>query len=240
MAFSLTTGGEARVNLFQFWHPGMDTAVGPIASYDLRVAALAGENLAAVPVAFSYVPAPRLEAGAQWGLRSTDSRFGISDILLAAKYHFISESAENPAVIAEAGVSLPAADYENNLGSGSTDFLFQWALEKSFDPFTGYFGLGFTLNGKNGDQVQAGNCFVYRIGCRYPARTNLHLYGELKGVNHAALKVNNTAVASSDYQELYLAPGADFWFMSTPLSASFLFGLTPESHDIGVYLAASF
>jgi hypothetical protein len=238
--FFLSAPLEARINVLEPWYPGLDTSVGDVYSYQAGGSFLAAERTLEVPFYLSYVPDPRLEAGGRWGVKLFEGKAGINDLLMGLKYRFMQESDQAPAVIGEAAVSLPTGDSKNGLGTGSVDLLLHWALQKQIQQVTGYFGLGMRLNSENGDNVRQGSVFFYHAGAGYDYRPGLRLYGELKGFNHAEMKVSGLAVGNSSYQELYLAPGADYTCCGYVFSGALLIGLTPESNDLGLLVSTRF
>lgn len=232
---------EARINLFEPWYPGQDTGIGPLYSYQPVAAILKGDAFTEVPFSFSYMARNNLEVGGRWGIRSFSGHTGISDLLLGAKYQFTNGTSEEmPRVIGEAAFSLPTADSKQALGTGAVSLLLHWSLEKQIREFTGYFGLGVQLNSENSDKVKLGNIFSYHVGARYPYNDQWKLYGEFKGFNHAAPEFSGTTVGES-FQELYLAPGADFLYRKDlTISGALLIGLTPESHHLGLLIGTTF
>jgi hypothetical protein len=242
-AVVLLTGlrtAHARINVFDLWYPGHDSTLGPVYSYEPVAGLITGERFFELPVHFTYVSGPRTEVGGRWGIRSVDGRTGISDLLLGLKYQFLNGSSRYPRVVGETAVSLPTADYTRGLGTGAGGLLLEWLLEQEIRDVTGYFGLGIRLNGENSDRVQEGNVFNYHLGAGYTYAPRWRFYGELKGFNHGRPKVNGE-LAGSAYQELYLAPGLNFfWSARNTLSAALLIGLTPESSDIGLFISSNF
>jgi hypothetical protein len=237
---ALAAPSSARINIFEPWQPGLDTRIGTLYSYQATAGLIRGERLLELPVSFSYTADQRMEVGGRWGIRSLAGETGISDLLLGLKYQFLQETADQPYIVGEAGVTLPTADEDAGLGTGTVGLQLDWELEKSIDPVTTYFGLGIQLNSENSSKDRPGNIFSYRIGASYPYRDPWRLYGEFKGFNHGVSRVNGIEAAES-YQELYLAPGVTYAYSKrTLLSGALLIGLTPESHKIGLLVNGTF
>ncbi|MHB9154218.1 MAG: transporter [Endomicrobiales bacterium] len=225
---------EARINLFQPWHPGQDPGVTAPDSYTLEGSLQAAERLIELPARFTYGALPKLEVGGQWGIRHFNGYTGISDLMLGLKYQLLEGTGQKPWVTGEAAVSLPTADPSHGIGTGAGGFLLQWALEKEIRGVTGSLSLGTQLNSENGDHIRPGNVFFYRLGARYPYSPDMRFHGELKGFNHAKTRVSGTEIDDSAFQELYLAPGIDYTWNAQTFSASLLIGLTPESQDLAL------
>lgn len=230
----------ARINVLEPWHPGQDTKIGTLDSFQYNAAVMFGEKLQEVPFHLTYNTSRKMEVGGRWGIKNADGHFGISDLLLGMKYSFIEESINKPGVIGEAAVSLPTADHKNGLGYGSVGLLLNWAIEKRIEHLTGNFGIGLSMYGENSDKLQPGSIFSYHVGVSYPYSKLTRLHMEFKGFNHGAPKV--AGISGSTYQEMYLAPGFDYVLEKrrAVLSGALLFGMTPESHDLGFILSAGF
>lgn len=237
----IAAAAEARINVFEPWHPGQDTKIGNIYSFQYIGSVLFGEKLQEVPFQLSYVTSKDMEVGGRWGVKNLEGNFGISDLLLGLKYSFLEETINKPGVIGEAAVSLPTGDQNKGLGTGSVGLLLNWALEKKIEYLTGYFGLGMAMYSENSDKVQVGNIFSYRIGASYPYQKDLRLHFEFKGFNHGALKIGGQSIGDT-YQELYLAPGANYMVKNSDriISGALLFGLTSQSSKLGFILSTNF
>lgn len=236
----------ARVNLLEPWHPGVDNTVPPTGTLTAQAAILRGEHLLEVPLSISYGVDTPLEAGARWGIRHVNDDTGISDLMIAVKYVVLTSPAHAATILFEGGAQLPTGDSSSGVGTGAVDFLLNWTLTKNLKAETShdidaYFGLGYTVTTENSDELKRGNMFLYRLGAGWNYDQHVRLYGELKGLNHVHAKYAGSRVDDSSFQELYLAPGADLRLIpSLPLSTAILFGLTPESHDVGLLISTVF
>jgi hypothetical protein len=230
----------ARINLLDPWHPGQDSSIGKTNSYQALGLFRAGEYFYEVPFHFSYITGTKSEVGGRWGIISVKGKTGISDLVLGAKYQFITGEGNKPAVIGEASLSLPTADHKRGLGLGAAGFNVHWALEKEIDNFMGYFGLGFGMSAENSDNIKRGNMFYYHIGASCPYKKNYRIHAEFKGYNHGDTEVSGTSLSDS-YQETYLAPGLNYyWTKNKTVSAALLIGLTKESDDLGLIVSCNF
>jgi hypothetical protein len=237
---------EARVNVFEPWHPGLDMVVGAPHSSQLEARYIVGERFWEIPAEFTYVTSRNIEVGGRWGLRSRVGNVGLGDLMLGGKYLFINETEEAPGVAGELAVSLPTGKFSDELGTGSVDFLMQWLAKKKFRSVEGAFGLGMRFYSKNSDKYTAGDTFFYQLGISGAVkRSNLKeitaWYCELKGANHGNAKYDGTTIGNSDYQELYLSPGADIVVQrSLKLNTSLMIGLTEKSSDLGLLISTRF
>ncbi|MFH1367782.1 MAG: transporter [Elusimicrobiota bacterium] len=232
---------EARINMFEPWHPGQDSKIRSEFSFQYIGSVLFGDKLQEIPFQLSYTAGKNIEVGGRWGVKNFDGHFGISDLLLGMKYGFLEETINKPSVIGEIGFSLPTADQNNGLGTGSVGLLLNWAIEKRIETLTGYFGLGMAMYSENSDKVQYGNIFSYHVGAGSQYNKLLRIHMEFKGFNHGAAKTAGIQTLDN-YQEMYLAPGANYnWTKQNMiLSGSLLFGLTPESHKLGFIISSNF
>lgn len=232
---------SARINVLEPWHPGQDTKIGRMYTYQMAGGFLAGDQVQEIPFHFTYVSGPHTEVGGRWGLKNANGNFGINDLILGMKYSFLEESPYKPGVIGEVAASLPTADYKKGLGTGSVGLLFNWAMEKRIEDIIGYFGLGMNFYSENSDNVQPGNIFSYHVGGSYAYTKQWRLHLELKGYNHGISKTKGVKTAES-FQELYLAPGANYIYADRELtlSSALLVGLTSESHKLGFIFVANF
>ena len=238
--FVLASECEARINLLELWHPGLDMTMGVPASYQLRSAFLWGDHFFEVPAEFTYVTSQNIEVGGRWGIKSNSGKLGLNDLMLGGKYIFLKEKGQYPGVLGEAAVSLPTGSFSDGTGTGSADFLFHWAAAKKFSKYESTFGLGIRLNGENTDKYSAGNVFFYHIGASYPLQSDTTVYGELKGYSHGRSKLNGTDL-NDDYRELYIAPGVDYSLDRVwKFSCSLLIGLTSESNKLGLIVSTKF
>jgi hypothetical protein len=244
--FCLAIVTEARVNLLDPWYPGQDCRLVQPGTFDTQVSLLRGERMLELPVSVSYAVDRPLEVGARWGVKHVDDVTGINDLILGLKYVVLTSEEHAANICGEAGVQLPTADSSNGIGTGAVALILHWTLQKQLKKETGYdissfFGLGYTINSENSDKLQLGNVFWYHIGAAYDYDAALRFYGELKGFNHTPVKVAGTTVDDSDFQELYLAPGADILFKNNMvLTTAILIGLTPTSNDVGILLSTRF
>jgi hypothetical protein len=233
----LSSKVNARINILEPWHPGQDSSIAQPDTYQAIVEARSGERFFEVPCQLDYVAAPQLEVGGRWGIISVPGATGIDDLQIGAKYQFLDGGGERPAVIGEAAVSLPTADNTRDLGTGAVGAWFHWALEKKIGDKVGYFGIGLNINSENSDKLRLGDVFYYHIGASMPYKGNYRLHAELKGFNHGASQLNSVS-QQDEYQELYLAPGINyFWKKKTVISGSLLIGLTPKSNNIGILIS---
>lgn len=236
----------ARVNLLEPWHPGVDNTIPPPRTLTAQAAILRGERLLEAPLSISYGVDIPLEAGARWGIRHVNDDTGISDLMIGFKYVLLTSPVHAATILFEGGAQLPTGDSSSGVGTGAVDFLLNWTLTKNLKTETGrdidaYFGLGYTVTSENSDELKRGNMFLYRLGAGWEYDRQVRLYGEIKGFNHAHTTYAGSRVDNSGFQELYLAPGADLRLIpSLPLSAAILFGLTPESHDVGLLISTAF
>jgi hypothetical protein len=231
---------EARVNILETWVPGINTTVNPVDTYELRGTFRAGEYLYEVPAEFDYVAVPNLEVGGRWGIISNGTKMGINDLMIGAKYLLVDGAGTKPAIVTEAALSLPTADYASNLGTGGVGLFLHWAMQKSIQDVNAYFGLGIQVNSKNADDVRQGNVFYYHIGAGFPS-PYLEIFTEIKGYNHTKTMVNGNDVPESDYQELYFSPGSAYKLNDRmTIYTSLLVGLTPRSHDLGISVSTNF
>ena len=231
----------ARINVLELWHPGQDTTVLTLNKYTVHAGMKTGEHFIELPVFFSYGSTDRLEVGGRWGIISHDQTTGISDMLIGLKYQLLKGEKDHPSVIGETAVSLPTADYNNGLGTGSVDIMVHWALEQKVERIMASFGLGLLLPSKNPDDIRPGDVFFYHIGGSLPYQPFQKVHLELKGLNHADTEIAGTRQRQSGYQELYLAPGITYvWQKQTTVSCALLIGLTPESHGLGFLISGNF
>ncbi|MGA2090338.1 MAG: transporter [Endomicrobiales bacterium] len=242
----LSASIEARINLLDPWFPGQDCWVAKPGTLDTQVSFLRGQNFYEIPVSVSYVVDNPLEVGARWGVKDLNNISGIDDLILAMKYLLLNSVEHKTNICGEAGVQLPTGDPTNGIGTGAVALILHWTMQKLLKEETGYdlsllFGLGYTINSENSEKETLGNVFWYHVGCAYDFNDYLRFYGELKGFNHAPYEQSGTVVANSDYQELYLAPGADIRFKNDlVISSAILIGLTPQSNDLGVLISTKF
>jgi hypothetical protein len=240
LILSVSSYSYARINILDPFHPGQDSTIGSIDSYQAIATFKKGDGYTELPVQFTYIPTEKLEAGGSWGIKSVNGQTGINDLMAGIKYQFLNGQGEKPAVIGEVAASLPTADSNKGLGLGASALWFHWALEKKFDDVVGYFGIGLGAFGENGDKIKQGNVFYYHIGTSMPYKNKYRIHTEIKGFNHGHTQFNGVDVVNS-YQELYLAPGVNyFWKKKHTLSASLLFGLTSDSNKLGLFLASTF
>jgi hypothetical protein len=237
---------EARVNVFEPWYPGLDMTVGAPYSSQLEGRFIAGERFWEIPAEFTYVTSRNVEVGGRWGLRSSSGNMGIGDLMLGGKYLFVDETADVPAVAGEFAISLPTGKFSDGIGTGSVDCLMQWLAKKKFRAVEGTFGLGMRFFSENSDKYTFGDTFFYQLGVsKQVNNSNIKelsaLYCEIKGTNHGKAKFDGSTIGDSDYQELYLAPGADIVVQkSLKLNTSLLIGLTSKSSDIGILINTRF
>ncbi len=238
--FVLAANCEARINVLELWHPGVDASIGLPSSYMLRAAFLSGDHFFEIPAEFTYVTSQNIEVGGRWGVKSNSGSNGIDDLMIGGKYVFAKETGQAPGILGEAAVSLPTGSFSDGTGTGSTDFLLHWAAVKQISKYEGTFGLGVRLNGENSDNLTAGNVFFYHVGASYPLQSDTTVYGELKGYSHGKSALNGVTL-NDDYRELYLAPGVDYSLDSAwKFSCSLLIGLTSQSNDLGLIVSTKF
>jgi len=234
---------QARINLLELWHPGLDMAIGTPGSYTIRPSFESGDHFFEIPFEFDYITASNIEVGGRWGIKSNDGNSGIDDLVIGAKYVFCRETELSPSVLGEAAFSLPTGSFSNGLGTGSMDCLLHWAAQKKLSRFNGMFGLGIRLNSENNDKYTAGNVFFYHVGLSQPykyQKRDTTLYCEIKGYNHQKSLYRGNQL-NDDYQELYLAPGIDYpidkyW----KINAAVLIGMTTDSNKIGLLVSTKF
>lgn len=199
------------------------------------------------PYHLTYGLLNKMEIGAGWGLANVDRRnksaqFGITDLMVAARYRFFDASRIDrmPGLDIETGLALPTASFEKGLGTGGLGISFGCGLVLPLDPVRAHFGLGFRLNTENSDDVQVGSTFSYSAGMTIPWQKSLSLTGELKGFNHSRNKKSGTKTGPTP-DEFYLSPGC-IWKMNErfQMAGAVLIGLTAHSSDIGFNLELQF
>lgn len=232
---------EARINVLEPWHPGLDLSAGALHSSALSPRFLWGERFLEIPVEYNYVTSQNIEVGGRLGVMSRAGKVGINDLMLGGKYLFFKETGQSPAVTGEAAVSLPTGNFSDGLGTGSVDLLIHWLAGKKFANLDGTFGLGMRFNSENSDKFSAGNVFFYHLGASQAYNPDLRIYCELKGATHGKGKYNTAEIDGSNYNELYFAPGADYKLDNkTTLNASLLIGMTSKSQDLGLLVSTKF
>ncbi|MBN1622063.1 MAG: transporter [Endomicrobiales bacterium] len=231
---------QARINILDTWHPGQDSAIKEVNSYQLIASFRTGEYFSELPFHFSYVISQKAEAGGYWGVKTVKGKIGLNDLKLGVKYQFLDGSGDKPAVISEIAISLPTGDHKRALGTGGVGLQLHWALEKEISSLIGYFGLGFETTSENPDKLKLGNVFYYHIGTSFPYQKNYRVHTEIKGYNHADNELNGTNLSDS-YQEVYFAPGINYkWVKNRIVSVALLFGLTKQANDLGFLISCNY
>ncbi len=221
----------SRINFLEFYRPGIDIEILKVNSYGLGMNVLIGtgggqDDFFELPALFNYGISKETEFGMSLGIVSYASETGISDLSLGAKY-------VSPVDIGvEFGFSLPTADYKRGLGTGGVGIIIDWFAKKKLDNVYGHLLLGYKINTENPEEVKYGNEFFYSIGVEYPSVKDIDIFGELKGINHAPLSVEDKNVKGSSFSELYIAPGLKYIVdKQFDFYSSLLLGLTDDSQD---------
>ncbi|MFN3966481.1 MAG: transporter, partial [Endomicrobiia bacterium] len=221
-----------RVNFLERYRPGVDIAVTKPNSYGLSMDVVVGtggkpKDFFELPAIFTYGLADKIESGISLGIVSYASETGISDLSLGCKYVFPID------IGVEFGFSFPTADYKKGLGTGGIGIIIDWFAKKKLDKLFGHILLGYRINTENPEDLKYGNEFLYTLGVEYPTKKNIDFFGELKGINHAPLVVDNKNIKGSSYNELYIAPGLRYTAdKNFDFYSSLLFGLTEDSRDV--------
>jgi len=222
----------SRVNFLEVYKPGIDIELLKPNSYGLAMDVTIGtggkpEDSFELPAIFTYGLAKRTELGMSLGIVSYASETGISDLSIGAKYVFPID------IGFEFGFSLPTADYKKGLGTGGVGLTIDWFTKKKLNNIYGDILLGYRINTENPEEVKYGNEFLYILGVEYPLQKYVDIFGELKGINHAPLKVDGKNIKGSSYNELYIAPGVKYTAdKNFDFYSSLLFGLTDDSQDL--------
>ena len=231
---------HARVNILEQYYSGQDSTIHSPGGVEPMVSMLLLRSQVEIPAEFSYVLNNRTELGARLGLINTSSNTGFDDLILAAKYKMLEESSDTPAILGEAGLSLPTGSYSDGLGTGGLGFILCWEMEKMIKQTRGYFSLGMRMNSENPDKYRYGSVFFYTVGATRPYKHNLDLDLALKGFSHGNAKRDSTEINNA-YQELYLAPGVVYQMdAKTTFAGSLLIGLTSDSSSLGLVARISF
>jgi hypothetical protein len=104
-----------------------------------------------------------------------NTKYGLGDIELGAKYRFIKETSSTPQVGIFPMVDIPTGNQNKGLGNGKTQFFLPVWIQKSFGKWTTYGGAGYRINNSEGNKNS-----VY-IGCllQNQVRDNLSIGAEL-------------------------------------------------------------
>lgn len=75
---------------------------------------------------------------------------GFGDLVLGAKYRFLHESDSHPMMAFYPAVSIPSGDANKGLGNGGTQILLPIWIQKSWDDWQSYGGVGYWINNAPG------------------------------------------------------------------------------------------
>ncbi len=119
------------------------------------------------------------------------SGHGRGDLKLTAKYNFIKDTVNSPAMSGLLGIKLPTGKEAKKgssdlpTSSGGTDLIFTGILSKELDRWTTYLNIGYTITGKGkdgkGSEINPGNIFLYDIALDYLLNKRTKFVTELTG-----------------------------------------------------------
>ena len=101
---------------------------GAIQAVERATTGLSPARNALSQVGYAY----NITRGGQQIVNGTNGAVGLGDMTLMSKFQFMSETSSAPALSARAAIKLPTGDQNEYYGSGSPDFGFGLAAEKSF------------------------------------------------------------------------------------------------------------
>ena len=143
-------------------------------------------------------------------------------------------------IIGEAGITLPTGDPDKFLGAGGFGLFgggyIQGALAENVTPYA-HLGLRLFMKGQDTD---LGEVVEYAFGLKALVNSEWIATGDVRGYSHSGDEYRG--FKGSGYDEVYLAPGAVFRPKSVQAEflGTLLLGLTDESYDFGLQLAAKF
>ena len=107
----------------------------------------------------------------------------LGDLWLGGKFNLMSEWQQKPVALAVRGmVKLPTAkDDEEGVGTGKTDFLFDFIASKEINQRVELSGYGGFIFRGDPDDVDLSNGFRWGIGAGFPTRKSLRVTAELHG-----------------------------------------------------------
>ncbi|MEW6097247.1 MAG: transporter [bacterium] len=116
---------------------------------------------------------------------------GKGDVELKAKYNFIIDTVDTPAISGLLAIKLPTGKEAKRgssdlpTSSGGTDLIFIGILSKNLKPFTGYLNMGYTITSKGkdkkGNEINPGNIFLYDLTIDYTLSKRATFVTELIG-----------------------------------------------------------
>jgi hypothetical protein len=108
---------------------------------------------------------------------------GLGDLVLAAKWRFLKETAWLPRQAVVPAVKFPTANHDRGLGSGKTDYDLTWIASKSLPGSMGaHLNIGYSFIGKPAD-VEAGDIIHYGVALDYRLMVPLQWVGEVFAEN---------------------------------------------------------
>lgn len=120
-----------------------------------------------------------------------ESGHGRGDLELTAKYNFIKDTVNSPAMSGLLGIKLPTGKEAKKgctdlpTSSGGTDLIFMGILSKELDPLTACLNISYTITGKGkdeeGDEINPGNIFFYDLALDYGLNRRTTFVTELTG-----------------------------------------------------------
>jgi len=105
---------------------------------------------------------------------------GITDMLFTAKYNFLDEAENLPALALSYTVKTKTGDKNKGLSSGEVDYTLNGILTKEITKLTTHLNLGYTFVGES-DEEKLDDIFSYGLAAAYPINDDLNIVAEIVG-----------------------------------------------------------
>jgi outer membrane protein OmpA-like peptidoglycan-associated protein len=107
---------------------------------------------------------------------------GFGDISVGAKYNFLAPYRQQPAAVAIRGlIKIPTTDTDEGIGTGKTDFLFDFVASAETARSIEIAGYGGFMFRSDPDLFELSNGFRWGFGAGFPSRGRLRVTTELVG-----------------------------------------------------------
>jgi hypothetical protein len=154
------------------------------------------------PFGVAYGLVSNLEVSASFGASRAElddgtgrntHKFGVGDLLLGAKWQFLSETDWLPRQTLEPAVKIPTASHGKGLGSGRPDYDLTWVASKKLgdqvqlDVNVGYTLVGHPKNEPEDDVLHGGVALEYQLSDAWQWVGEIFGERDLRGDGHVAV-----------------------------------------------------
>ena len=240
----------ARINFLDEHSPGIDLRFSRNVWYNSTALYYETDDdfnsLNAVYSGFTGIN-PFLELGFDWSIKQInpnkgDTRTGLTDIKVAAKYNLFKKTEiheEEPIFIGEALFSIPSGDSTKNLGAGGYGLGGGIIFGIFYDPVVYSSMLNYTVFSRGNDRKE-GSVVGYGAAAEYAYNEEVMVIAEIKGKNSSSDEVGGLKLKNSR-NELYFGIGLDYEINHRKsFSTNILLGLTKKSSDLMLYASLNF